>query len=50
MFGLVRFGLTKPTFSSANIIVLNYTWKLTRQKMRTNAPFGLWVVERTASA
>ncbi len=32
MFGLVRFGLTKPTFSRANIIVLDYTWKLTRQK------------------
>jgi hypothetical protein len=32
MFGLVRFGLTKPTFSSANIIVLDYTWKLTCQK------------------
>ncbi len=41
MFGLVRFGWTKPTFISANIIVLDYTWKLTQQKMRTNVTFGL---------
>ncbi len=32
IFGLVRFGLIKPTFSSADIILLDYTWKLTRQK------------------